>query len=102
MRGRAFRSAAGAIGLALLALLGAGGGPVTGQPEAAIAVTVDAGFGGFYRPETWMPVRADLVNNGADVRGQLLIRPETNPNAIGSAYATPVELAAGARQTITL
>ncbi|MGQ9909480.1 MAG: hypothetical protein ACUVS2_11660 [Candidatus Flexifilum sp.] len=102
MRGRAFRSAAGAIGLALLALLGAGGGPVTGQPEAAIAVTVDAGFGGFYRPETWMPVRADLVNNGPDVRGQLLIRPETNPNAIGSAYATPVELAAGARQTVTL
>lgn len=102
MRGCAFRSAAGAIGLVLLALLSIPGWTVTGQPEAAIAVVVDAGFGGFYRAETWMPVRADLVNNGPDVRGQILIRPETNPNAIGSAYATPVELAAGARQTVTL
>ncbi|MCS7071833.1 MAG: hypothetical protein NZM00_10035, partial [Anaerolinea sp.] len=102
MRRHAFSRAARAVGLALIALLGAGGWPVEAQPEAAITIAVDAGFGGFYRADAWLPVHIDLTNAGPSMSGQVIVRPETNPNAIGSAYATPVELASGARQRITL
>lgn len=104
MAGRPSVPAIGALWLALIAavVLLAGAAPARAQLAVDVTLTVDAGFGGFYRVDAWMPVRVDLVNAGDAVRGQLIVRPETNPNTITNAYATPVDLAAGARQTVTL
>ncbi len=47
-----------------------------------ITLTVQAGFGGYFRDSQWMPVIIRAVNNGDPVSGRLVVRPETSGSGI--------------------
>lgn len=64
-----------------------------------ITLAVEAGYNGHYRELEWMPVQVQLANDGDDLSGRLVVRPETNGNGITATFSTPVTLARGARQT---
>jgi hypothetical protein len=71
-------------------------------PPAAVTLSVNAGYDGRFRSEQWMPVRIRISNDGEDIAGRLVIRPETSGTALNSSFSTPVELASGARQSVFL
>lgn len=92
--------------LALLALWFAGVGGAAAQTDgglqALIELRVDAGYDGYFRELEWLPVRVRVVNNGPDVTGRLVVRPETSGEAITNTFSAPVVLPQGAQQTIFL
>lgn len=90
------------IGLAALLALAGGTAAQSGEVQALIELRVDAGYDGHFRELEWMPVRVRLVNNGPDVTGRLVVRPETSGDAITNTFSTPVVLSQGAQQTAWL
>ncbi len=87
--------------LLLLAVGTAGTPPFTYAQDAGVTLTVDAGFGTYFRDGDWFPVIVQMRNDGDDLTGQLLIRPETT-NGVLNTTRTPVALPQGARQTAIL
>lgn len=67
-----------------------------------ITLTVDAGFAGYFRDSEWMPVIIHATNEGDDVSGRLVVRPETSGSGITNTYSTLVTLPSGAQQTAFL
>ena len=92
--------------IGLLALLTGGASAQSGEPaggvQALIELRVDAGYDGHFRELEWLPVRVRVVNNGPDVTGRLVVRPETSGDAITNTFSAPVVLPQGAQQTIWL
>lgn len=76
--------------------------PAAAQGSAVITLTAEAGFSGYFRPDQWFPVLIRVSNDGADVSGRLVVRPETSGVAIPNTFSTPITLASGARQTAQL
>lgn len=70
--------------------------------NTAITLTVEPGFGGYFRDSAWTPVVVHAANDGETVTGRLVIRPETSGSGITNTYSTPITLPAGARQSATL
>jgi hypothetical protein len=76
--------------------------PARAQSTGAdLTLTVNAGFEGYFRDDGWLPVFAEIVNNGEDLRGQLVVRPSTSGAGIGNIYSTPLELPTGSQQNVT-
>ncbi|MBK8023572.1 MAG: hypothetical protein IPK19_19595 [Chloroflexi bacterium] len=69
--------------------------------STAVSLTVQAGFATYFRDSEWLPVTVRLSNEGDAVSGRLVIRPETSAG-VQNTTSTPVSLAAGARQIVTL
>ncbi|MBE0689616.1 MAG: hypothetical protein IH587_05780 [Anaerolineae bacterium] len=67
-----------------------------------ITLEAVAGFDGYYREQSWFPVRVQISNDGGDARGRLLVRPETSGAGIPGPYSTLIDLPGGARQSATL
>ncbi len=67
-----------------------------------IEMSVEVGFGSFFRPDLWTPVHIKLQNNGESVSGRLIIRPETSGTVVGNAFSTPIELPSGSAKSATL
>lgn len=70
-------------------------------PLGQVAMTADAGFDGYFREHSWLPVRVQVENLGSDVRGRLVVRSETSGSAVSSTFSTPVDLPARAQQRVT-
>jgi hypothetical protein len=85
--------------LLLASLLG--GLPAAAQ-TSLVELVARAGYDGAFRPGLWAPVWVEAANNGDDLTGQIIIRPETSGDGLPNAFSTPVTLASGARQTIPL
>lgn len=85
----------------LIGMLLVAGVPARAQ-QTDITLDVSAGFDGRFRENRWMPIQIVVVNDGPDVSGRLVIRPETSGNGIANAYSVPIELPAGARKTVFL
>ena len=88
----------------ILALLLAAPLPLRAQDglRELIDMRVEAGFGGFFRPGKWLPLRVELANNGESLAGRVVVRPETSGTVVGNAFSTPVDLPSGAQKTATL
>ncbi len=67
-----------------------------------LRLQVFPGFDGYFREYDWLPVQVQVTNDGEDVSGRLVIRPETSGDGIPNAYSVPVTLPGGARQTVPL
>mgnify|MGYP002713082289 CR=1 FL=1 len=78
--------------LAILSLLCLLVIPVQAQVNDLLTISVEAGYGGFYRPDYWTPLRVTIENRGAGVRGRVVVRPETSAGGLSNAYSLPVDL----------
>src|SRR5512134_1319669 len=91
--------------LSLLLVLLLVGSAQAAPPEQSlpgtITLAVEAGFDGRFREFEWMPVLIRASNDGDDVSGRLVVRPETT-DAITNAFSTPINLPSGARQLVFL
>ena len=67
-----------------------------------IEMSVEVGFGSFFRPGQWTPVRVELLNNGESVSGRLVVRPETSGTVVGNAFSTPIDLPKGSEKSALL
>ncbi len=67
-----------------------------------IEMSVEVGFGSFFRPGEWTPVQVRLKNNGESVAGRLVVRPETSGTVLGNAFSKPIDLPSGAEKSATL
>ena len=88
-----------------LLLLLAAGGAVFAQSDGVqdlVELRVDAGYDGHFRDLEWLPVRVRLTNNGPDLTGSLVVRPETSGEGITNTFSVPVTLTSGAQQTAWL
>ena len=90
----------------LLVLLLVGSSAQAAPPEqplpGTITLAVEAGFDGRFREYEWMPVIIRASNDGDDVSGQLVVRPETSGDAITNTFSTAINLPSGARQLVFL
>jgi hypothetical protein len=69
---------------------------------ASISMSVNAGFDGSFRENEWMPLYIRVSNDGGQVDGRLVVRPETSNSALTSTYSVPISLPQGARKTVFL
>lgn len=67
-----------------------------------ITLSVNAGFDGYFREGQWLPLFIRVGNDGSDVEGWLVVRPETSGNGISNTYSVPISLPSGARKTAFL
>lgn len=86
----------------LATLLIAGGLYAQDDLSSAITLTVDAGYAGHYRENYWLPVRVQVRNDGPDLNGTLIIRPETSGRVVSNAYSTPIDLPANSEKVAFL
>ncbi|MBE2184264.1 MAG: hypothetical protein IAE89_12610 [Anaerolineae bacterium] len=90
------------LALLLSALLTAAPAQLSSAQSEELALQIFPGFDGYFREYEWLPVQVQVTNNGDDLVGRLVVRPETSGDGIPNAYSVPVTLPAGARQTIPL
>lgn len=70
--------------------------------DAEITLNVDPGYGSYFREDTWLPIRIEVANDGADVVGSLVVRPETSGSAVPNTFSAPISLPTGSRKTAFL
>jgi hypothetical protein len=71
---------------------------VSAQDE--LTLDVRAGFDGYYKPESWVPVYAIVANTGPDIDGEIRAAPPWGED--GVAYTQPALLPAQSRKQFTL
>ncbi|MCB9450549.1 MAG: hypothetical protein H6672_03870 [Anaerolineaceae bacterium] len=86
----------------MIALLAGFAPPAQQALENLVEIAVSAGYDGYFREGHWLPLRIQVDNNGEDIEGQLVVRPETSINAVSSTFSTPVSLPSGTRKTVYL
>ncbi len=62
----------------------------------------NVGFDGLFRENYWFPLRIEVGNNGDDIIGRLVVRPETSGNAFTNTWSVPIELPSGSRKAVFL
>ena len=67
-----------------------------------ISLSVDAGYDGLFRENDWFPLLVDVANDGGDVAGRLVLRPQTSGSAFTNTYSAPVDMPAGSRKSVFL
>lgn len=87
--------------LFLLIGLSAFAPPLQVLPDV-VSIAVSAGFDGSFRENHWMPVFIRVGNDGSDVEGRLVVRPETSNNAVNNMYSVPISLPQGSRKAVFL
>ncbi|MBN1965494.1 MAG: hypothetical protein JW910_12665, partial [Anaerolineae bacterium] len=90
-----------AVVLLLLPLLTAFGPPQQ-DPDPAIVMTIQAGYGLHFRPDYWLPLFITVSNDGPDVRGSLRVRAETNAGLGDTTYSAPIDLPRQSRKQVFL
>ncbi|MBL8160476.1 MAG: hypothetical protein JNJ61_00710 [Anaerolineae bacterium] len=90
------------FGLVVLSLSLAAFGPPLQTSLTAPTIAVDAGYDGNFRENQWMPIYIRASNDGPDVEGQLIVRPERSNNAVNNSYSVPISLPTGSRKTVFL
>jgi hypothetical protein len=90
------------IGLLVLLLLVVGFAPPMQISPGPVTLAVEAGFDGIFREDQWMPVLIRASNDGADMEGRLVVRPETSNNAVNNTYSLPISLPEGSRKAVFL
>jgi hypothetical protein len=75
--------------------------PVVGvSAQDELTLDVRAGFDGYYKPESWVPVYAIVANTGPDIDGEIRAAPSWGED--GLAYTQPALLPAQSRKQFTL
>lgn len=88
------------LGLSLLLM---GFAPATQITQSLVDLSVsNVGFDGLFRENYWFPLRIEVSNNGDDMVGRLVVRPETSGNAFTNTWSVPIELPAGSRKAVFL
>jgi hypothetical protein len=72
------------------------------QDPPAISLTVEAGYGSLFREGKWFPLYIRASNEGGNVVGRLVVRPETSGSGFSNTFSTPIDLATGARKAVFL
>lgn len=72
------------------------------QQNDLITLSVSAGFNGSFREDEWMPVYIQVKNDGDNVEGRLVVRPETSNGAVNSAFSLPISLPSGSSKAAFL
>lgn len=67
-----------------------------------LTLSVRAGYDGAFRGNMWLPVRVEVANDGDDLDGVIVVRPETSGSAITNTFTAPVSLPNGSRQALFL
>lgn len=96
-----YRNRLGVV-LTLLSLLTLLVLPVQGQEAPVVSLSVDAGYGGLFRENFWFPLYIRAGNDGGNVVGRLVVRPETSGSGFANTFSTPIDLATGSRKAIFL
>ncbi|MBI3243859.1 MAG: hypothetical protein HYZ49_16370 [Chloroflexi bacterium] len=65
----------------------------------SVAITVRAGFDGFYEDAQWIPVRITLSNTGSDINGEVVVAAPRYDGTTAE-YVRPVEMPAGSRKEV--
>jgi len=65
-----------------------------------LTLQVEAGFDGYYRSNTWMPVHVVAANEGADINGAIVIQLDDNGKT--TTYRQPAVLPTHSRKRFTL
>jgi hypothetical protein len=77
--------------------------PPTQNIQSLINLTVNSvGYDGLFRENYWFPLRIEVNNNGDDVVGRVVVRPETSGNAFTNTWSVPIDLPAGSRKAVFL
>ena len=92
--------------LSVLLLLFTGVASASAQ-ETAPVITLSvsarsAGFEGLFRENDWFPLLVAVRNEGDDVTGRLVLRPETSGSAFTNTFSTPIDMPSGSRKTAFL
>src|SRR5690606_38228602 len=75
----------------LMLVLSVGQAPAQAQVMDLLEVdVVEAGFGGLYRPDLWIPVTVRVTNRGADFSGRLSVRPQTTSGGLRDTYSVEI------------
>jgi hypothetical protein len=90
------------LGLCIILFLVVGFAPPAQITPGPITLSVEAGFDGSFREDQWMPVYVRVSNDGDDVEGRLVVRPETSNNAVDNTYTLPISLPQGSRKAVFL
>ncbi len=90
----------GVLGVALVFAVGFA--PPAQTLPGAITLAVNAGFDGYFREGQWVPVFIRVSNDGSDVDGTLVVRPETSGSGVNNTFSVPISLPTGARKTAFL
>lgn len=88
--------------LTLAAALLPGGWAAPVMAETAVKLEVKPGIGGEYKDSGMTPVRVTVINNGADLEGDVVISPGDGSEPLSVAYYQPISVAKGATKTVTL
>ncbi|RMF80131.1 MAG: hypothetical protein D6737_09120 [Chloroflexi bacterium] len=67
-----------------------------------LEISAEAGYDGLFRENAWLPVLIEVSNQGDDITGRLVIRPETSGNAVNNTYSIPIDMPNGARKSAFL
>lgn len=86
----------------VLVLLMLGAALPLGAQSTPITLAVRAGFDGSFRENEWTPVFIQVSNDGPDIEGRLVIRPETSAGAVSSTFGSAISLPNGSRKSLTL
>jgi hypothetical protein len=89
-------------GFLLIIVLLSGFAPSRQDQSNQIALLVTAGFDGGFRENQWMPIYINVTNNGSDVEGELVVRPETSNGSVTNRYSMPISLPQSSRKTAFL
>jgi hypothetical protein len=77
--------------------------PTTAAAQEDLSLEVRAGFDGFYKIDTWLPVKVTVANRGADLQGTLRLRDDNAGFGLSNVrYRYPVELPGQSRKQFTL
>src|SRR5690242_13362982 len=66
-------------------------------PASAVALTAEAGFSGYIKPGTWIPVRITLGTSEA-INGAVAVSPQPDRSR---RYGTPITLARNVHKQLT-
>lgn len=94
------RFGVGLTGIVIVVLLSAFAPLYQQSPQ--VSLSVDAGYGSLFRENRWFPLLIRASNDGGDMIGRLVVRPETSGNAFTNTFSTPVDLPAGSRKAVFL
>ncbi len=62
------------------------------QANVNIQISLEAAYGGRFRPNYWTPLLLTLSNDGPDVRGALRVRADNTSGLNATDYSTPLDL----------
>jgi hypothetical protein len=67
--------------------------PARSQEQVAELLSLsieEAGFGGFYRPDRWVPLKLTVTNRGDTFNGRVIVRPETSGTGLNDTYSAQI------------